>query len=107
MTTNLAPQDKTPATPINVQVLLLGERLDTRRLEEGVVLATAPLIIRAGQLGHAVLFRYGVVVLFNLAPMEEAIFLSSLGKLVAQPLPVQERESAEVVISHEAEDNVE
>lgn len=106
MTTSLAPQDKIPTTPINVQVLLLGERLDTRRLEEGVVLATAPLIIRAGQLGHAVLFRYGVVVLFNLAPMEEAIFLSSLGKLVAQPLPVQERESAEVVISHEAEDNV-
>lgn len=99
-----------PAAPeeahLGVQVLLLGERLDTRRLEEGVVLATAPLIIRAGRAGHAVLFRYGVVVLFNLDPMEEAVFLSSLGKLVAEPLPVQERESAEVVIAPDGDDHL-
>jgi len=89
-----------------VQVLLLGERLDTRRLEEGVVLATAPLTIRAGQEGFAVLFRYGVVALFGLDPLEEAVFLSSLGKLVADPLPVQGRESVELVIEAGSEDRV-
>ncbi|CAA7620703.1 conserved hypothetical protein [Candidatus Terasakiella magnetica] len=71
-----------------------------------MVLATAPLIIRAGRDGHAVLFRYGVVVLFNLDPMEEAIFLASLGKLVADPLPVQGRESVEVVIAADSEDHI-
>ena len=94
------------AAPIGVQVLLLGERLDTRRLEEGVVLATAPLIIQAGRAGFAVLFRYGVVVLFGLDPMEEAVFLASLGKLVADPLPVQGRESVTVVIDAAGEDRI-
>ncbi len=94
------------ASPIGVQILLLGERLDTRRLEEGVVLATAPLIIRAGRAGYAVLFRYGVVVLFALDPMEEAIFLASLSKLVADPLPVQGREAITVVIDPDGEDRI-
>ncbi|MBV5324609.1 MAG: hypothetical protein J0626_04705, partial [Rhodospirillaceae bacterium] len=65
-----------------------------------------PLIIRAGRAGYAVLFRYGVVVLFALDPMEEAVFLTSLGKLVADPLPVQERESVDVVIDAEGEDRI-
>jgi uncharacterized Rmd1/YagE family protein len=88
------------------QVLLLGERLDIRRLEEGQVLSTAPLIIRAGSGGAAVLFRYGVVVLFGLEPMEEAVFLSSLSRLVADPLPVQGRETVNLVIGLELEDRV-
>ncbi|KIL98300.1 hypothetical protein CCC_03583 [Paramagnetospirillum magnetotacticum MS-1] len=91
---------------ITVQALLLGERLETKRLEEGVVLATAPLIIRAGREGYAVLFRYGVAVLFGLDPMEEAVFLASLGKLVADPLPVQGRDTAEVLIEPGCEDRV-
>ncbi|CUW40520.1 protein of unknown function [Magnetospirillum sp. XM-1] len=91
---------------LSVQVLLLGERLDIKRLEEGVVLATAPLIIRAGREGFAVLFRYGVAVLINLDPMEEAVFLASLGKLVADPLPVQGRESAQVQIEPDGDDKV-
>lgn len=88
------------------QVLLLGERLDIRRLEEGQVLGTAPLIIRAGAGGAAVLFRYGVVVLFGLEPMEEAVFLSSLSRLVADPLPVQGRETIEMVIGTDGEDRI-
>ncbi|OAN48771.1 hypothetical protein A6A04_19835 [Paramagnetospirillum marisnigri] len=87
-------------------VLLLGERLDTRRLEEGVVLATAPLIIRAGRGGFAVLFRYGVAVLFALDPMEEAVFLASLSKLVAAPLPVQGRNAAHILIEPDGDDHV-
>jgi uncharacterized Rmd1/YagE family protein len=94
------------ATRLSVQVLLLGERLDIRRLEEGVVLATAPLTIRAGRGGYAVLFRYGVAALFGLDPMEEALFLDSLGKLVADPLPIKGRETTEVVIEAEGEDRI-
>jgi len=91
---------------LSAQVLLLGERLDTRRLEEGQVLGTAPLIIRAGKDGFAVLFRYGVAVLFGLDPMEEAVFLTSLAKLVAEPMPVQGRASTDLVIVPGGEDRV-
>ena len=85
------PAVSTTGGRLDAQVLLLGERLDIRRLEEGQVLGTAPLIIRAGAVGSAVLFRYGVVVLFGLEPLEEAVFLASLSTLVADPLPVQGR----------------
>lgn len=91
---------------LTAQVLLIGERLDTRRLEEGQVLGTAPLIIRAGKEGFAVLFRYGVAVLFGLEPMEEAIFLASLSKLVADPLPVQARTTLDLTIIPGEEDRV-
>jgi uncharacterized Rmd1/YagE family protein len=94
------------AASLDASVLLLGERLDTRRLEEGVVLATAPLIIRAGREGFAVLFRYGAAVLFGLDPMEEAVFLTSLGKLVSHPLPVQGRQACRITVSAGAEDRV-
>lgn len=104
--TTESPRPDAIARHLTVQVLLLGERLDTRRLEEGVVMATAPLIIRAGRDGFAVLFRYGVVVLFGLEPMEEAVFLASLAKLVADPLPVQGRETAQVQIDPGCDDRV-
>jgi uncharacterized Rmd1/YagE family protein len=100
------PDSQAKLHRLSVQVLLLGERLDTRRLEEGVVLATAPLIIRAGREGFAVLFRYGVAVLFGLEPMEEAVFLASLGKVVEIPLPVQGRDAAQVEIEPQGEDRV-
>jgi hypothetical protein len=44
---------------MEVRALLLGERLDTRALESGAVLATAPLALALDQGGVAVVFRYG------------------------------------------------
>lgn len=56
------------------RALLLGARLDLRNWPEAETLARAPLTTRLGGGGIAVLFRYGVAVLFDApAPAEEAL----------------------------------
>ena len=51
-------------TPITIRSRFVGERLNLKTLETAAPLASNPLLVRAGQDGCAVLFRYGVVVLF-------------------------------------------
>jgi hypothetical protein len=55
-----------PSTRMKVRAILLGDRIDMSGLEQTDVLATAPLTFRAGKDGVVILFRYGVVVLFDL-----------------------------------------
>jgi uncharacterized Rmd1/YagE family protein len=95
------------AETITVRALLVGERIDTKNLEQGSVLAAAPLTIRAGRRGRAVLFRYGVVVLFGLDPLEEDSFLNSLKRLVTEWIEPPEAEEARVLLQPGAEDRVE
>src|ERR671919_1256034 len=71
---------------VPVLALLLGERLDARALERKNARAPPPLTIPAGRQGYGVLFRYGLVVLFNLTPFEEAQFLASLAPLMTARL---------------------
>jgi uncharacterized Rmd1/YagE family protein len=92
---------------ISVRTLLVGLRIDTKNLEQGPVLATSPLTIRAGSRGRAVLFRYGVVVLFDLDPLEEANFLDSLKRLVIEPVDPPEAEETKLHLHPEGEDRVE
>ena len=106
MTTAEVPVS-TPAETITVRALLVGERIDTENLEQGSVLATSPLTIRAGSRGRAVLFRYGVVVLFGLDPLEEDSFLTSLTRLVTDPLSPPESEEARIYLETDGEDRVE
>src|SRR5574338_679380 len=54
-----------------------GERLNLRGLPEPAV-TLGPLTLPAGAAGMAVLFRYGVVVLFNLTEAEQKSFLKEL-----------------------------
>jgi uncharacterized Rmd1/YagE family protein len=77
---------------INGHALFVGERLDLKILETTEVLATAPLVISAGESGCAVLFRYGVVILFGLQPLEEASFLIQLEPLIIEPFATPETE---------------
>ena len=81
---------------IAVQSCFLGERLDLRALETARRLAELPLTIPAGEDGCAVLFRWGAVVLFNIAPVEEAAFLTHLKSMVRQPFDEPEYEHAEL-----------
>jgi uncharacterized Rmd1/YagE family protein len=53
------------------RALMLGDRIDTSGLGRTDVLSTAPLAFRAGQHGVVLIFRYGVVVLFDLSVLEE------------------------------------
>jgi len=90
---------------IKAVALLLGERLDTRSLERGDALATAPLTIRA-EGGCAVLFRYGVAVLFG-AEFDEAALIERLRPLVSEPLATPERDELRVLYRPDGEDQVE
>jgi uncharacterized Rmd1/YagE family protein len=70
---------------VRARAVLVGERIDLRALETTERLATAPLTMRLGAGGCAVLFRYGVVVFFGVEAMEEATFLEQLKRLVSAP----------------------
>jgi required for meiotic nuclear division protein 1 len=62
------------STAFRARALLLGARLDLRNWPEAETLARAPLTTRLAGGGVAVLFRYGVAVLFDAsAPTEEAL----------------------------------
>ncbi|MBI2778399.1 MAG: RMD1 family protein [Gammaproteobacteria bacterium] len=92
---------------VRVRALCVGERIDLRALEAAQRLAVAPLVVIAGAQGCAVLFRYGVVVLFDLDAMEEASFLSLLKPLINEPFVRPETEEAEISINPQRDERVE
>ncbi|MDA8231444.1 MAG: RMD1 family protein [Magnetospirillum sp.] len=93
-----ATNDQAGHRPLIVRAFLLGERLDIRGVDQRLALATTPLTLRAGRRGYAVLFRYGVAALFDVAPDEEAHFLADLAPLVNDPLAEAGREQAHIDI---------
>jgi len=93
-----APTMTTRAETIAARALLLGERIDTRALETSNALATAPLATPIDGGGIAVLFRYGVVVLFGAAASAAHRFLASVRAFVTDPFPVPEHDEAQLII---------
>ncbi|HXP77211.1 MAG TPA: RMD1 family protein [Stellaceae bacterium] len=91
---------------VSVRTLLLGERLDTRGLELKDALATLPLTLRLPDGGIAVLFRYGVVVLFNVQPAAESAFLERVSSLITDPLATREVDEARLQIAPGAEEPI-
>lgn len=91
------------AGPIGVRALLVGERLDTRGLEGTTQLATAPLAVAVPGGGTAVLFRYGVVVIFGAASDAIDRFLALIAPFVTEPFRVPEQEQAQLVLSADAD----
>lgn len=83
-------------TNIQARALYLGERIDTRNLEQTNRLAISPLLIPSGELGYVALFRYGVVVMFNIQPLEEVTVLKQLASFVQQHFEKQESETLEL-----------
>lgn len=77
---------------ISVHALFLGQRLDLRSFEHTELISNSPPSIKAGSEGLAVLFRYGVVVLFNVQPAEQVGFLEAIRHLIVEPLEHPERE---------------
>jgi uncharacterized Rmd1/YagE family protein len=91
---------------ISVRTVLLGLRIDTKNLEQGSVLATSPLTIRAGSRGRVVLFRYGVVVLYDVDPLEEVDFMASLQRLVIEPIDPPEADEIRIHLHPGGEDRI-
>ncbi len=102
----LATDPEPAGHPIGVHALLLGERLDTRGFEGTAPLATAPVAMSMPGGGIAILFRYGVAVLFGVSRDEADGFVASLARFVTEPLLVPEQEEARVVIRADADQHV-
>jgi uncharacterized Rmd1/YagE family protein len=86
-------------TGVDGVAIYLGQQLDLRRFTHDSRLATAPLTVSAGAAGIAVLFRYGVVVLFGLQAVEIVRFTTDLADLVSEPFDEPEQESFELRFS--------
>jgi uncharacterized Rmd1/YagE family protein len=91
---------------IEVRALLLGERLDTRALETSHALATAPVATAIEGGGTAVLFRYGVVVLFGATRQAAEDLLASVRPFLTEPFAPPEHDTAQLVINPAADQQV-
>jgi uncharacterized Rmd1/YagE family protein len=88
--------DRPASRSFLVRAALLGERIDIRSVDQRQALATTPLTLHAGRKGYVVLFRYGVVALFDVAADEEAHFLADIARHVSDPLAEPGREQCNI-----------
>ena len=89
-----------------LRAILLSDRIDTSGLERTDVLSTTPLAFRAGLDGMVAVFRYGVVVLFNLSLLEEDEVLRGLRSRVIRPIEAREEETAIIELSPDKDDQI-
>jgi len=89
-----------------LRAILLSDRIDTSGLERTDVLSTTPLAFRAGLDGVVAVFRYGVVVLFNLSLLEEDEVLRGLRSRVIRPIEAREEETAIIELSPDKDDQI-
>ena len=82
---------------LKARALLLGDRLDLKLFKIADCLATTPLTLEVDASGGiAVLFRYGVVVLFGVNSLDEVRFVESLKPLLTNPYATPETEVLEI-----------
>ena len=92
---------------IHVRSLCVGGDIDTRSLRKTRSLSTSPLTVEAGQSGCAIIFRYGAVVLFQVEPIEESVFLAGMRSLIQRPATDPIVEEIELSLSSEGREGVE
>ena len=73
------------------RAVLVGERIDLRGWASTDSLGTNPLTVEVAGGGVATLHRYGVIVFFNVAPIEEVTLLSRLRPQVGNPIRRRKR----------------
>lgn len=82
---------------LNARALLLGDRLDLKAFKIADCLATTPLTVEVGADGGvAVLFRYGVVVLFGVKSQDEVRFTDTLKPMITNAYALPEIEELEI-----------
>jgi uncharacterized Rmd1/YagE family protein len=98
--------DTNPTTPqLTAHALQIGDRINTAGFEEKI-LSSAPLAMRVGVNGLAVVFRYGVVVLIGLSTEEESRFLEALGERTFGKIAPPEEEWAKIQVAKDAEEPI-
>jgi uncharacterized Rmd1/YagE family protein len=93
------------AQQLTAHALLIGDRINTAGFE-GQVLSSAPLAVRVGSNGLAVLFRYGVAVFIGLSATEEAEFLEKLSARTFGKITPPEEEWAKIQVAKEGEEPI-
>ena len=82
---------------LKARALLLGDRLDLKLFKIADCLATTPLTLEVdSEGGIAVLFRYGVVVLFGVKNLDEIRFVETLKPLLTNAYQSPEIEELEI-----------
>jgi len=94
------------ARRLTARAVLVGERIDTAGLERSDLISTTPLAFPVGRDGYAVVFRFGVVVLFGLSPLEEDEVLRGLGHRIGGRLEIREEEAAAIEITPDRDEQV-
>lgn len=94
------------AKALQASAWFVGERIAVRTLDRGASLARAPLAQRAGARGLAIVFRYGVVVCFEMGEAEQRAFLDDIAPHVSGVFQERESEHADLVVDREAQEHV-
>jgi len=91
---------------ITVRALLLGDRIETAGLERHNVLSTSPLAFRIEGGSFIVLFRYGVVVLFGMTPLQEDEIIRTLDGRIVGRFAQREEEFAQIEIAADKDEHI-
>jgi uncharacterized Rmd1/YagE family protein len=94
-----------PTQQLTAHALQIGDRINTAGFE-GEVLSNAPLAVKVGANGLAVLFRYGVAVFIGLSAEEEGKFLERLRPRCFGKITPPEEEWAKIQVAKEAEEPI-
>lgn len=89
-----------------VRAIEVGERIETTRLERADLAFDNPVAFEEGESGFVVIFRFGVVVMFGLSPIEEERVLSGIKDRVGRPRSKREEETVTLVTPSERDDHV-
>lgn len=86
-----------PKQHLKARAFLLGDRLDLKAFKIADCLSTTPLTVEVdADGGVAVLFRYGVVVLFGTESLSEVRFTDALKPMITNAYPNPEVEELEI-----------
>lgn len=68
--------------PINAKAVLVGEDISLRLLKKQKEIISNPPVVELEANSYAVLFRYGVIVYFNVGEEQQKLFLESIAEFV-------------------------
>ena len=87
--------------------IFLGQQLDLRQFRHIKPLSSSPFTVTAGEKGVAVLFRYGVVVMFGMQTSEMTKFIADIEAMINDPFSKPERENFQVFVDSSIPEGVE
>jgi uncharacterized Rmd1/YagE family protein len=91
---------------ITVRALLLGDRIDTAGLERSDILSKTPLAFRVEEHAFVVIFRYGVVVLFGMTPLQEDQIIEGLAWRIIGRHARREQETTQIEIAPDKDEQI-